>query len=132
MTRCSLGAGCNTCTGLPREGQAVVAFPSASTLPISEYHKLKPYRHCPVGSLQTPNPMPAPTQAPFQHFSGGAKAPGAPHPTPLGDPGLGHLRNPPEGGCQKGAVRKGLPEAIQAPACGSPQPTGRPLNLGSC
>lgn len=41
MTWCGLGTGCNTCTGLPRGGQAVVAFPSASMLPISEYRKLE-------------------------------------------------------------------------------------------
>lgn len=121
MTRCGLGAGCNTCTGLPREGQAVVAFLSAPMLPISEYHKLEtPLAHC---RHQTQCLLPLKRH--FNTSTEGPKHQVPPTPVPLADPGLGHLRNHPEGGCQKGAARS-------HPGPSRWQPTGQPLNFGSC
>lgn len=123
MTRCGLGAGCNTCMGLPREGQAVVAFPSAPMLPISEYHKLEtPLAHC---RHQTQCLLPL-----KRHFNTSTEGPK--HQVPPPHFPLLTQDSATSGTLQKGAAKRGLPEAIQAPAGGSPQPTGQPLNFGSC
>lgn len=110
MTRCSLGAGCNTCMGLPREGQAVVAFPSASTLPISEYHKLETLQALPrwLTADTKPNACSHSSAISTRQRRGQSTWCPPPH-----SPWWSRTRPPqepsrrglPKGGCQKGAAR---------------------------
>ena len=127
-TPCGLGAGCDAGMGLPREGQAVAALPSASTLPISEYHKLetlqallywltadtKPGARSHSRAISRLRQRGESTQHPPPHS-----------PSPMWDSAT-------SGALQKGAARRGLPEAAQVPAGRGPQPAGRLLSLGPC